>query len=398
MPTFTYRALTRDGDVVQAVAHSESEATLRTELSQQGYYVESIKKRAVWFFGRRNKFSPATLALFNQEFVALLKAGLPILDILEIVAESTDEPALKLIIEKIHDRIRDGASMSVALASSPELFDSMYISAVETGEKSGNLIHVLEKYQDWLKRRVQVMQKLSSALTYPIFLLATMAMILVILFVFVMPRFTAMYAQFGSELPAATRMLQGFVHSFPVWGPSIGLVLLILYIAYRRRISSESGLAWRDAIVLRLPYIGMMARYSALIQFGSMLSVMLSAGTPLVSALKTTARSIKNRSYGTALLDVARQVSEGSALTAALTSQGLLTPTAKKLIEAGEASGSLDVMLEQVSSYYDEVLDHRLAKITSLVEPAVMLLMGVMVGVIIIVMYLPIFNMANIIR
>ena len=241
-------------------------------------------------------------------------------------------------------------------------------------------------------------KKISQALAYPAFLLIALAVILAVLFVFVMPRFVAMYADLGAELPLPTRVLLSIVDRVYVVAPVLIGVGVFAVWAWRRWLSTATGRRQRDRVRERLPYIGDLARIACAAQLSRSLSSLLAGGTPLVEALRTAAGSLSNQLYLDRLDLTVKQVTEGASLAQAVRSTALMPPMAARMIEVGEASGGLDAMLAEVAQFYEDVLDSRLERVMVLVEPLLMLLMGVLIGGIIIVMYLPVFHVADIIK
>lgn len=399
LPIYYYAALSERGLLTKGEKAAVSVQALRDELVAQGLFVQDIRrKRSGIQLFQRERVSPEHFLLFNQEFTALIRAGLTIPDALVLAANRPDNPALGRMLQRVLEDVRVGVLFSDACARYPDVFEGLYISALRTGEKTGDLVKVLARYQDYLKHRVALRKKISQALAYPTFLLIALAVILGVLFMFVLPRFVTMYADFGAELPWATRVLVAFVDRFVIIGPLLALGVGGAWLAWRRWTATERGRFAVDGIKERLPYVGPLNRIVATAQLTRSLSTLLGGGTPLVQAMRTTREGLSNRLYA-ARLDVATQkVTEGESLARAAQAVELLPDTAIKMIEVGEASGGLDTMLAEVAQFYEEVLDNRLARVMALIEPVLMLLMGLLIGTIIIIMYLPIFRMADIIK
>src|SRR6266851_5053271 len=315
MPLYAYVALAENGAYLMGETVAASEEALRTELSGRGLLVQQVRSKRPGLGLRSRRVRPEEFALFNQEFMALVRAGLTVLNALALASDRPDSPALGKILARVHEDVRNGVSLSDACARHPEAFERLYLAAVRTGEKTGDLAAVLALYQDYLRHRVALRKKVSQALAYPMFLLIALMLILAVLFVFVMPRFVAMYADLGAALPFPTRVLLSIVDHLYIVGPAlVGIAALAAW-------------GWRS--------------------------------------WRATA---------------------------------LMPPMAARMIEVGEASGGLDAMLAEVARFYEEVLDSRLARVMALIEPLLMLLMGLLIGGIIIVMYLPVFHMADIIK
>jgi len=289
-------------------------------------------------------------------------------------------------------------SLSEACAQHEDVFDGLYLAALRTGEKTGTLPLVLAKYQVNLKHRVELMRKVGHALAYPAFLLITLLVILGVLFAFVLPRFVSLYADFGAQLPGPTRMLIALVEAMPYVAPVL-LALVVGAWSILQRFQRDEVMRVRlDAFKERIPLLGVVYRDTASAQLARTLGTLLSGGTTLVEAMQITAESIPNRYRAKLLNEVRRQVMEGGSLAAAMASTRILSATAIKMVEVGEAGGGLEDMLYEVAVFHEEALANSLTRMMSLIEPILMLLMGVFVGGIIIVMYLPIFYIVDVIK
>jgi type IV pilus assembly protein PilC len=373
---------------------------LRSELCGRGLLVRQVRpKRPALGLGLpARRVRPEEFALFNQEFMALVRAGLTVPDALALAAQRPDSPRLAKLLERVREDVAGGLALSEACARHPEAFEPLYLAAVRTGEKTGDFAGVLARYQEFLRHRVALRKKVGQALAYPVFLLAALAVILGVLFLFVLPRFTAMYADMGATLPFATRVLISLVEHLAELGAALAVGIVLAIWGWRTWIAAEAGQRQRDKLRERLPYFGELARLATAAQLARSLSTLLAGGTPLVEALQTAASSIANRLYLDRLAAATRLVTEGSSLAQAVRATALMPPMAARLIEVGEAAGSLDAMLAEAAQFYEEMLDNRLARVMTLVEPLLMLLMGSLIGAIIIVMYLPVFRLADIIK
>lgn len=399
MPRYTYTALSQTGLAMRGEEVAGSAQELAQQLADRGLFVQKIASQSAgWRLFRRDTAKPEDFLLFNHEFIALIRAGLTIPDALALVADRPDNPRFTQLLRRVFEDVRGGTALSEACARHPEVFDSLYISALRTGEKTGDLRAVLARYQDYLRHRVALRKKVSRALAYPLFLLVALALILAVLFTFVLPRFVAMYADFGAQLPWATQVLLGLVQNLPIVVIATVGLGTACWFAWRRFSGTAAGRLAIDRFKERIPYIGAIQREVAVAQLARSLGALLAGGTPLVEALRTVQGAISNRSYAERLKRATDLVSQGNGLAKAMREQTLMPQTAAKMIEVGEASGNLDNMLSEVAGFYEESLDNRLARLMTLIEPVLMLLMGVLIGGIIIVMYLPIFNMADIIR
>ncbi len=399
MPLYVYTALSESGALTKGEDAAATQEELTQALAGHGLLVQSIRRKRLGLHGfRRDRVRPENFLLFNQEFMALARAGLTIPEALALAANRPDHPALGGILSAVLEKVRGGALFSEACGHYPDVFEALYISALKTGEKTGDLANVLVRYQDYLKHRVALRRKVSHALAYPIFLLVALAVILGVLFAFVMPRFVAMYADFGANLPWPTQLLLDFVKNLPWILPLLAIVGTGAWFSWRSFTSTEPGRLTADRWKERLPLFGSVQRTLATAQLARALSTLLAGGTPLVEAMRTVTESIGNRAYAQRFKQATERVTEGTSLAHAIKQAQLVPDTAIKMIEVGEASGSLDRMLEEVAQFYEELLDSRLTRLMTLIEPVLMLLMGLLIGGIIIVMYLPIFSLADVIK
>lgn len=398
MPLYAYVALAENGAYLTGESVAVSEQALRTELSGRGLLIQKVQaKRAAWGL-RARRISPEDFSLFNQEFMALVRAGLTVPDALALARERPDCPPLGRILARVHEDVRDGMAFSEACARHPEAFDRLYLAAARTGEKTGGLAGVLARYQDYLRHRLALRKKVGQALAYPVVLLLTMVVILAVLFAFVMPRFVEMYADLGAALPYPTRVLLSIVEHAYMTGPALLAAAALAIWGWRKWLALESGRRQAARLLERLPYFGPVAHIVVAAQLTRSVSTLLAGGTPLVEALRTSSSALTNQLYLDRLERATQRVTEGASLAEAVRASALLPPMAARMIEVGEASGGLDAMLAEVAQFYEEVLDRRLARAMALIEPLLMLLMGLLIGGIIIVMYLPVFHMADIVK
>jgi type IV pilus assembly protein PilC len=398
MPLYRYLALAENGLSVNGEAAAESEHGLRQELSVRGLLVQQIQLAGGRASFRRDRITPQQFALFNQEFMALMRAGLTVPDALALAGDRPESPALGRVLQRVLADVRNGMLLSQACALHPEAFDRLFIAGLRTAEKTGDLPGVLARHHSYMRHRLALRKKVSQALTYPMFLLVALAIILAVLFVFVLPRFVAMYADLGAELPWPTRVLMAIVQHMYLIGPLLVACIALTTWGLKKWTAAEQGRRRLHGWCDRLPWFGELLRISTASQLARSLSTLLAAGTPLVEAMRTVTQAIDNQLFLDRLEAATRQVSDGQSFAAAARATKLLPPLAARMVEVGEASGGLDSMLAEVALFYEEALDSRLTRVMSLLEPVLMLLMGVIIGGIIIVMYLPVFHVADIIQ
>lgn len=398
MPVYHYTALSERGTLASGEKAAPSEQMLREELAVQGLFVQNVRRKSGPIGLRRQRVRPDDFLMFVQEFAALTRAGLTIPETLKLVADRPANPMLGQVLQRVLEDVQGGAALSDACARHPEVFDGLYLAAVRTGEKSGALPVVLQKYQVYLRHRIELQRKVSQALAYPAFLLITLVVILAVLFVFVLPRFVSLYADFDAQLPLPTRVLIALVDHIPYYMVAFTVGGFLGWLAWRQWMTREAARIRLDRFKERLPIIGAVLRDNAIAQFARTLATLLTGGTPLVEAMRITRESLGNRARAQRLAEATKQVMEGKSLAQALLAAALMPVTAIKMIEVGEATGSLDTLLAEVAGFFEESLAHTLARMMTLIEPLLMLLMGVLVGGTIIVMYLPIFYIVDVIK
>lgn len=399
MPQYQYIALSQNGALIVGESAAASPENLKAELENLGLRAQSIRIKRSWAkMWRRSAVRPEQFLLLVQELLSLMRAGLPLPEVLALAADRPGEPELGRVLSRVLKDVRAGMLFSQACAVHPDIFDGLFLAALRTGEKAGELPSVLARYMEFLRRQVALRKKISQALAYPVFLLIALSVILGVMFAFVMPRFVSMYANFDAKLPVPTQWLLAAVANFPIIALACGAIAAFALFGWRSYSMNPAGRLKIDQWKLRAPLIGDAARTAAIAHLARSLATLLAGGTPLVEALRTVQESFPNRAFALRVAEVADRVTQGESLAKAVRATGLMPETAIKMLQVGEASGGLDRMLAEAAQFYEDALENRLARIMALIEPALVLLMGLMIGGIIIVMYLPIFNLAEVIR
>ncbi len=396
MPLFAYKALSLTGETADGLEAANSIEQLREILSSRDMILKSGRvSRGASSLGR----PPLKhIANFNRELTVLLRAGISIPETLTLLAVRPGQPKLEKALQVVLAEVKRGSSLSDAMNKAPSVFDAPYRALVATGEQSGALPVCLERYQDYVDLKQKVGGQVSKAMIYPIVLLIVLSGVLTFLFVEVIPNFVSMYAELGSSLPTPTKVLIGVEQNFPTIALVIGSVLGSIWLLDRLWTSKPEGAVARDKALLLVPVFGHFRRASAAAATARMLSILISSGATVPKALNVAGASVSDRYFTQVLADANRAVKDGNPLAKALIVGGLFRPTSLKMIQAGEASGSLDKMLTAVASQQEEELATSLARLTSMMEPAVLLLAGVLVGAVVIAMYLPIFTLTDLIK
>jgi type IV pilus assembly protein PilC len=391
---YVCRVGTPSGDVVERRFEAPDERALRTELEQQGFYLLSLRRgfslEALRM--RRKRIDPGMLLVFSQELAALLKAGLPLFQSLDVMLERQRDPLLRQSLTTVREKVKSGTALSDAFRQEGELYPPIFAASLVAGERSGNLDSVLRRFSQHLRLNQALRKKAVSAAVYPAVLLTMMAVLLVVMLVFVIPNFKSFYEGLGAELPLATRMLLAVATTLrgnllPI---TAGLVAAGLGLVYWSR-RPGFGLSL-DRWLLSLPYFGGLMRMYATSQLMRTLSTLLAGGLPLVNALDVAAASIGNRAMAQAVGGATGRIREGASLTIALDSTGMLEALPLEMVKVGEQTGALGDMLNAIADFYDEELDTRMATVLSLVEPVLLVVMAVVVAAMLLAFYLPMFQ------
>ncbi len=392
MPLFTYKAVREDGTSVTEEAMAGNAAELRQELEARGYLVLSLeKKRKLFLWAERGRAKD--FLLFNQEFATLIKAGLPILQAIEILHKRTEKQGFRGALETVIHDIKGGSLLSDAMAAHPAYFSPLYTATVRAGEKSGALVDVLKRYIIYQKKMISVLGKLKMALAYPVFLVMALIAVLFLFFFYVIPNFTQMYNEQAGSLPFLTSLLVSFTSSFTRYAPFVFLGLAGAGAGIYLWRKTEAGRIRIDGLKLRIPLVRSLMVQYIIAQVTRTLSTVLRGGIPLVQALDTTAGVVGNKVVARKLSEARDLVTQGVSLADAFERTNLAPDMTVRMIEVGESSGDLPQMLEDVADFYDQEVENTLAAVTIMIEPGLMLTMGVVRAVIVVALYLPIFEM-----
>lgn len=396
MGEFVCRVADANGRVFSHVEAAASLEEARQKLSDRGLYIYSVESRSSLISGmlgvrKERKISGNDFLILNQQFNTLIKAGLPILKALDLLATRATAPKLRPILTQVRDRVREGRSLSEAIEEAG-VFSKVYSTAILAGEKSGNLSGVLDYYIAYQKVSTGVKKKIVASLVYPILLIVVAACIVTYLVTGVVPKFATLYRDLGVPLPGPTQLLIAITVDYRIYILSAlaAFLLGIVGVFFWSR-SEEGGVAF-DRLVFRLPLLGDTLLKFQASQFCRTLATLLTGGTPLVGALQTAAESIGSRLVRGSVKNATQMVREGESLHGALASGRVMPELALDMIEVGESSGALAPMLNSVAEFYEEEVSLRLGAMVSLIEPILLVCMGLLVAFILISLYLPIFS------
>ena len=398
---FRCRLASASGQVVEGVYAAENEARLRHELEEKGLFVLSLQPKGVIAgvsirLPQRNQVNSREFLVFNQELATLLKAGMPLVQSLDLLKRRIDSPVFRAVLDDVHDKVRSGTALSDAFASHSDLFPRVYTASLLAGERSGNLDAVLRRYVDYAKIIATVKRKTISALVYPAILVSLALVVVSIIVLKVVPAFSDFYGTYGANLPLATRVIvkvSAFIRAQY-------LLLLIVFgaaatsvIAWVRRPGQKARF---DHLLLRLPLVGQIARKFATSQMARTLATLLGGGLPLVNALDIATKSIGNQYMSEQLEIVSTHVREGESFAAALEARKAFPEVAVKMAEVGESTGALQDMLNTVADFYDEEISTNMERFVTLVEPVLLVVMGMVIAGLLLALYMPLFQLSSV--
>ena len=398
MSTYRCKIGTSDGRVLEKEFEAENREALQESLEAQGFFVFKIHKASLQWFSKGvggGSLSGRRFLTLNQEMQVLIRSGLPILQVLDTLVDRMEAGGLLNTLQDIRTDVKGGSSLSDAFGRFPKMFPQLYVASLRAGEQSGDLPITLNRYIEYQKRVEAIRAKVRSATFYPALLAVAVTVVLGFLMLYVIPSFTQVYADAGMQLPLMTRIVitlaDGLVAWLPVWAPALLFSLFLLRIYAR----TEGGAFMVDRIKLRLPFFGVLLQEYALSTFCRTFSITLASGIPVVQAMQMSRGTLNNRVQEKQLANAVKRIEEGARISEALEQTGNFPIIALRMIGVGESSGSLVDMLADVSDYYEDEVERRLDRLTTMVEPLMMMTMGLLIGGIVVAMYIPIFQMAG---
>lgn len=394
---FNWEGTDRSGKKVKGKVVAKDENAVRSELRRQGVVPSRIRKQSQ-LFANTGKVTPADIAIFSRQMATMMTAGIPLVQSFDIIGAGHENPAMQKLILEIKSEVEGGASLASALQKHPVHFDDLYVSLVEAGEQAGALETLLDKIATYKEKTEAIKKKIKKALFYPAAVVVVAAIVTTILLLFVIPEFESLFQGFGADLPAFTRMvidLSNFVQARGIW-LALGLVAAIsAFIYFKKR--SRALQHFMDRVSLRVPIIGPILEKSAIARFARTLSTTFAAGVPLVEALESVAGATGNILFEQGVMQMRDEVATGQRLQRAMENTDLFPNMVVQMVAVGEESGSLDEMSAKVADFYEEEVDNAVDSMSSLLEPLIMAILGVLVGGLVIAMYLPIFKMGAVV-
>lgn len=399
---FRCRLVTAAGEIVEGNYAADSEARLRHDFDTQGLHVLSLRKRTALTGGsllpKRRKIARHEFLIFNQEFATLLKAGMPLVQSIDLLRHQVTQATFRGVLDDVYEKVRGGIALSDAFGDHGDLFPRVYTASLLAGERSGNLDAILRRYVVYEKVIDTVRRKTLSALIYPVILIALAVGLVGIIVLRVVPAFTDFYDSFGAELPLSTRIILAVSSIAQNQFPLIVAGLAMAGAAFTAWIRRPGQRARFDHAVLKVPFIGETIRKFTTAQMARTLATLLGGGIPLVNSLEVTARSVSNRFMADELDVVTQHVREGQGLAASLTARAVVPDVALKMIEVGESTGSLQDMLSSLADFYDEEVETSVGRFVTLIEPALLVVMGIVIAILVLALYMPLFQLTSVVN
>jgi type IV pilus assembly protein PilC len=399
MALYTCKLGASDGKILYRDFEAAESAVLRKSLEDQGFFVFEVKSKPFQFLFdkgiKRRKIDNKALLTFNQEVLVLIKAGMPIMQVLDTILEKHVSGKLSEILQQVREDVKGGAALSMAMEKHGRAFPTLYVASIRAGERTGDLPRTIRRYIEYLKRVDVIRKKVVSALFYPSILVVFALMAVILLLVYVVPTFSQVYKDSGSQLPALTQMLITFTTLLKRFF-LLGVMLIIgLIAAFRYWHNKETGRYTVDRLKLTMPFVGDVFTKYSVAGFTRTLATVMGSGIPIIESLRMSIGTLNNVYMEKRLYETVRFIEEGGRLSVGLERINIMPPLALRMLGVGETTGSLEDMLIDISDYLEDELEEQMNLLTTAIEPAIMLIMGVVIGVIIIAMYLPIFKVAG---
>lgn len=399
MPEFIFRVGTPDGQIVDRHVQAATLHAAQEELRQQGMHVFASKRGTVNlrdFLPKSKKIvSTERFLLFNQELLALVRAGLPILQSFEIMLERQKDPRFREVLIEVRDNLKSGVSLSDAFAAYGDAFPPIYSTSLRAGERSGDLEGVLRRFLRYQKMIVALRKKVMTALIYPSVLVTLSVAMVIIMLTKVIPRFAEFYKGFDAQLPPFTKLLITFATFLNEHLAMTALIALGGLVLLRQWVATRGRVAW-DSFKLRLFFVGGILHRFAIMQFTQSLGTLLGGGTPMVPAIEIASQSVTNHAVSAKVSGIVQNVREGEPLWRSLESTGVISDLAVEMIKVGESTGALTEMLAHVSEFYDEEIEARLSRVVAAIEPVILVIMGLVIATLLYAFYLPLFQLSTV--
>ncbi|WP_019531240.1 type II secretion system F family protein [Dasania marina] len=390
--TFIYKGTNKQGKEVNGQIQGSNQTMVKAQLRKQGVIAKSVKKKSKPLFSAGKKISPADVAIFTRQLATMMKAGVPLVQSFDIVAEGLDNPSMRDLVLEIKNDVASGSGFAPSIAKHPKYFDELFCSLIASGEQSGTLETMLDRVATYKEKSEALKAKIKKAMTYPIAILVIALVVTALLLIKVIPQFAQSFESFGADLPAFTKMVMGLSDFVIAWWMIILVGIIGSVFTLKEAIKRSEAVSYAaDKIILKIPIIGDIIFNSIIARFARTLSTTFAAGVPLVDALEAVAGTAGNVIYKDAIIKIKDEVTTGTQLNQAIRASGLFPSMVLQMVAIGEESGALDTMLEKVATHFEDIVDNMVDGMTALLEPIIMAILGVLIGGLMIAMYLPIF-------
>ncbi|MBW2318030.1 MAG: type II secretion system F family protein [Deltaproteobacteria bacterium] len=399
MPIYLWQGQDRKGAIQKGEIEATDETAVNAQLRRMRIKPTKIKKKPKDLFENVSFLQPkihtSDVVVFARQFATMINAGLPLIQCLDILQSQQENKTFKKLLKETKEKVEGGSTLADALGKYPGTFDNLFVNMVAAGETGGILDTILDRLSSYMEKALKLKKQVKSAMTYPIIVLIIAALVVGVILIFVIPVFEKMFADFGGALPLPTQIvivLSDFAKSNVLY--MIGALIVFSFV-FKRFYASEKGRAIIDNLMLKLPVFGTLLRKVAVAKFTRTLGTMVSSGVPILDALNITAKTAGNKTVETAIYSVRKAISEGQTMANPLAESGVFPSMVCQMVAVGESTGALDSMLEKIADYYDDEVDSAVDNLTSMIEPFMMVFLGVTIGGLVISMYLPIFKMAG---
>ena len=393
---FVWQGVDKQGRKTRGELTAGSSALVKAHLRKQGIAAKNVKRKPKPLFSNKKAIKPADIAIFTRQMATMLKAGVPLVQSFDIVAEGVENPTMQELVVDIKNEVASGGGFANACAKHPKYFDELFCSLIASGEQSGTLEVMLDRVATYKEKTEALKAKIKKALTYPIAVMVVAVVVTAILLIKVVPTFATTFESFGSDLPAFTKLVVSLSEWMQAnWYILLGLAIAAGFSFKTARQKSQAFSDWVDKITLKIPVIGDIVFNSVIARFSRTLATTFGAGVPLVDALSSVAGAAGNAGYSKAIFQIRDDVTTGQTLYSSIKFTNLFPNMLLQMVSIGEESGSLDEMLDKVATHYEEAVDNAVDTLTALLEPFIMSILGVLVGGLMIAMYLPIFMLGS---
>ena len=402
MAKFQWEARSRTGSAQKGVMEAASQAMVEAQLKKYGFSGITIKEEGKGMkkelklpgFGKK-KVQTKEIVIFTRQFATMIDSGLPLVQCLEILSSQQENRTFKDVLLKVKESVESGSTFADALSKHPAVFDKLYVNLVAAGEVGGILDTILNRLAAYTEKSMKLKKQIKGAMVYPATVMSIAVIVVGVILVFVIPTFAAMFAEYGGELPAPTKIVIGLSNFIVKYIILIILAIIGIVFAFKKYYASTNGRKTIDRFALKAPIFGQLIRKVSVAKFTRTLGTLISSGVPILDGLEIVARTAGNIVVEEAIMKVRQAISEGKTIAEPLQQSGVFPPMVVQMIAVGEATGAMDAMLSKIADFYDDEVDDAVGALTAMMEPLLMVFLGVVVGGMVVAMYLPIFKIAG---